>query len=376
MKACICLGIGLVVLLASCRQKNRPLPQEPATVQTYQVYYATGYTVNRTSDYTEVKIRDPWDTTRYLQRYVLVDKDKALPVHLPKGILVRTPLQRVVVATAVHCGVLELLGMRDQLVGVCESRYIDLDFVKRGLASGKIVDIGEAGAPDVERLIELAPDAMITSPLNNAPYGRVEKTGIPQIKCVDYMEPTPLGRVEWIRFQALFFGKEEIADSLFWQTVKAYEEIKALTEKVKERPLVVTEKKYGAVWYLPGSKSYMAHLLEDAGATIGKEAEQQAGSVGWPFETVFEKYGDADFWLIKYNRPQEMSYEDLKTEYAAYSKFAAYKNRRIYTCNTAEVPYYEEVPVHPDYLLKDLVAIFHPELLPEHQMKYYKAMEN
>lgn len=376
MKACICLGIGLVVLQASCRQNNRPLPQEPATVQTYQVYYATGYTVNRTSDYTEVKIRDPWDTTRYLQRYVLVDKDKALPVHLPKGILVRTPLQRVVVATAVHCGVLELLGMRDQLVGVCESRYIDLDFVKRGLASGKIVDIGEAGAPDVERLIELAPDAMITSPLSNAPYGRVEKTGIPQIKCVDYMEPTPLGRVEWIRFQALFFGKEEIADSLFWQTVKAYEEIKALTEKVKERPLVVTEKKYGAVWYLPGSKSYMAHLLEDAGATIGKEAEQQAGSVGWPFETVFEKYGDADFWLIKYNRPQEMSYEDLKTEYAAYSKFAAYKNRRIYTCNTAEVPYYEEVPVHPDYLLKDLVAIFHPELLPEHQMKYYKAMEN
>lgn len=376
MKASICLGIGLVVLQASCRQNNRPLPQEPATVQTYQVYYATGYTVNRTSDYTEVKIRDPWDTTRYLQRYVLVDKDKALPVHLPKGILVRTPLQRVVVATAVHCGVLELLGVRDQLVGVCESRYIDLDFVKQGLASGKIVDIGEAGAPDVERLIELAPDAMITSPLSNAPYGRVEKTGIPQIKCVDYMEPTPLGRVEWIRFQALFFGKEEVADSLFWQTVKAYEEIKALTEKVKERPLVVTEKKYGAVWYLPGSKSYMAHLLEDAGATIGKEAEQQAGSVGWPFEMVFEKYGDADFWLIKYNRPQEMSYEDLKTEYAAYSKFTAYKNRRIYTCNTAEVPYYEEVPVHPDYLLKDLVAIFHPELLPEHQMRYYKAMEN
>lgn len=120
----------------------------------------------------------------------------------------------------------------------------------------------------------------------------------------------------------------------------------------------------------------MAHFLEDAGATVGKEIDQQVGSVGWPFETVFEKYGDADFWLIKYNRPRDMSYEDLKKEYAPYSKFAAYKNRRIYTCNTAEVSYYEEVPVHPDYLLKDLVAIFHPELLPEHQLRYYKAMEN
>ncbi len=376
MKACLYFGMGLVVLLASCRQNNQSLSKEPATVQEYQVYYATGYTVNRTSDYTEIKIRDPWDTTRYLQRYVLVGKDKALPVRLPEGILIRTPLQRVVVATSVHCGVLELLGVRDLLVGVCESRYIDLDFVKQGVANGKIVDIGEAGAPDVERLIELAPDAMITSPLSNAPYGRVEKTGIPQIKCVDYMEPTPLGRAEWIRFQALFFGKEESADSLFWQTVKAYEEIKALTQQVKERPSVVTEKKYSAVWYLPGGKSYMAHFLEDAGATVGKEIDQQVGSVGWPFETVFEKYGDADFWLIKYNRPRDMSYEDLKKEYAPYSKFAAYKNRRIYTCNTAEVSYYEEVPVHPDYLLKDLVAIFHPELLPEHQLRYYKAMEN
>lgn len=210
MKAYLYFGMGLVVLLASCRQNNQSLSKEPATVQEYQVYYATGYTVNRTSDYTEIKIRDPWDTTRYLQRYVLVGKDKALPVRLPEGILIRTPLQRVVVATSVHCGVLELLGVRDLLVGVCESRYIDLDFVKQGVANGKIVDIGEAGAPDVERLIELAPDAMITSPLSNAPYGRVEKTGIPQIKCVDYMEPTPLGRAEWIRFQALFLVKKRV----------------------------------------------------------------------------------------------------------------------------------------------------------------------
>lgn len=375
MQNCVCLVVVFVVLLASCRQKDKPAPDKSAEAQPYQVYYATGYTVNRTSAYTEVGIRDPWDTTRYLQRYVLVGKDKSLPVHLPEGILIRTPLQRVVVATSVHCGVLQLLGVSDKLVGVCESRYIDLDFVKQGLANGKITDIGEAAAPDVERLMELDPDAMITSPLSNAPYGRVEKTGIPQIKCVDYMEPIPLGRAEWIRFQALFFGKEEWADSLFWQTVRAYEKIKALTQNIKRRPSVVTEKKYGGVWYLPGGKSYMAHFLEDAGATVGTEGEQQSGSIGLPFETVFEKYGDADFWLIKYNRPQDMNYEDLKREYAPYSKFGAYKNHRIFTCNTAVVPYYEEMPVHPDYLLKDLVAIFHPDILPGHQLRYYKPME-
>ena len=161
-----------------------------------------------------VEVRDPWDTTKMLQRYVLVPAEKELPSELPQGVLVRTPLKRVVAATSVHCGWLDMLGVREELVGVCESRYIDVPFVKQGLEVGQMIDIGEAAAPDVERLIELAPDGMITSPLSNAPYGRVEKTGIPQVKCVDYMEPTPLGRAEWIRFLALFFDREALADSL------------------------------------------------------------------------------------------------------------------------------------------------------------------
>ena len=80
--------------------------------------------------------------------------------------------------------------MREELVGVCESRYIDVPFVKQGLEVGQMIDIGEAAAPDVERLIELAPDGMITSPLSNAPYGRVEKTGIPQAYPTSHNVPT------------------------------------------------------------------------------------------------------------------------------------------------------------------------------------------
>lgn len=365
--------ILISLLLVSCKQKGNS-SQEAKETTTYEVAYATGFTVAQTPEYTRVDIRDPWDTTKYLQHYILIPKDKPVPQNLPDGILVRTPLKRVIACTSVHCGLLDLLGIKEELVGVCESRYIDIDFVKQGLANGTITDIGESSAPDIEKLIELSPEAIITSPLSNAPYGRVEKTGIPQIKCVDYMEPTPLGRAEWIRLHALFFGKEAEGDSLFGETVKAYNEVKELVSHIETRPTVVTEMKSGAMWYIPGGESYMAHLLRDAGANYDFPEDTHSGSVPLSFETVLDKWGNADFWLIKYNRPEEISYAGLKNEYSPNAHFAAYKNQNIFVCNTGKVPYYEEMPIRPDYILKDLVRIFHPEVLPEHRLKYYKAM--
>lgn len=373
MNRFIFISIAVIALLpVSCRQKGRIAEKGQGNVR---VEYATGFTVRRTPEYTEVRIRDPWDTTKLLQRYVLVERGKELPAGLPEGVLVRTPLKRIVAATSVHCGWLDMLGIREEIVGVCESCYIDVPFVQEGLKEGRIIDIGEAAAPDVERLIELNLDGMVTSPLSNAPYGRVEKTGIPQIKCVDYMEPTPLGRAEWIRLLALFFDREALADSLFAETVKAYEEVKALVKDVKERPTVVLEKKYGAVWYVSGGNSYMGSLLKDAGADYCWKDDPHVGSFPLAFETVFAQGGEADYWLMKYNRAQEMGYQELKSEYAPYANFVAWKNRRIFTCNTGVVPYYEEVPIRPHYLLKDLVKIFHPEVLPEYRLRYYRPME-
>jgi len=367
------LVAAIALLSVSCGQKGRVAEKGDGS---YRVEYATGFAVRRTAEYTEVRIRDPWDTTKLLQRYVLVGREKELPADLPEGVVVRTPLKRVVTATSVHCGWLDMLGVQEEVVGVCESRYIDVPFVQKGLQEGRVVDIGEAAAPDVERLIELKPDGMITSPLSNAPYGRVEKTGIPQVKCVDYMEPTPLGRAEWIRLLALFFDREALADSLFAETVKAYEEVKALVKGVEKRPTVVLGMKYGAVWYVAGGNSYMGSLVKDAGADYCWKEDTHVGSFPLAFESVFEQSGEADYWLIKYNRTQEMSYRDLKGEYAPYANFAAWKKRHIFTCNTGVVSYYEEVPIRPDYLLKDFVKIFHPQLLPDYRLRYYREMED
>jgi iron complex transport system substrate-binding protein len=189
------------------------------------------------------------------------------------------------------------------------------------------------------------------------------------------METSPLGRAEWIRFLALFFDKQTLADSLFHETVKSYNQLKELTAHVTSRPTLLTETIYQGIWYLPGGNSYMAHIYRDAGADYLWKDDTSSGSLlALPFESVLDKAEKADFWLLKYNNPRDMTYRELAQNYPNYTFFDAFKRRNIYVCNTGKVTYYEELPIHPDYVLKDMVWIFHPELLPDYQPRYYKKM--
>ncbi len=338
------------------------------------IRYAAGFTVKHYPSYREVEVRDPWDSTRILQRYLLVDRNKDIPENLPEGTIVRVPLKRLAVYSSVHCSILEQLKVANEVVGVCEPQYIDSPVVQKGIKEGSVTDLGEATAPNVEKMIDINVEVILVSPFENAGYGPAEKLGLPIIECADYMEATPLGRAEWIRFIALFFDKEEEADKIFRETESAYLAIRKLAASVEKRPTVLSEKKFGASWFVPAGQSYMAVLFADAGASYRFADLDGAGSTPLSFETVLDKAIHADYWLIKYNLAEEMDYQALKTEYTPYSSFDAFRNKTIYTCNTGKVPYYEEFPMHPDYLLKDLVWVFHPELLPDYKPRYFRKM--
>ena len=227
------LFLSVILLGAGCGSGRK---SGEGAGEAFRIEYARHYRVEHFRDYTLVDVLSPWDSLRLLRRYVLVDRERPLPVGLPEGNIVRTPLQRVVVYSAVHCGMLDELGVGDRIVGVCEPRYIDLDFIRDGVARGAIADLGEASSPDVEKVIDLAPDIIIASPFKNVGYGRIEKTAIPIMECVDYMEVTPLGRAEWMRFMALFFDRGQRADSLFRQTAAAYDSLCRMTDTLGVRP--------------------------------------------------------------------------------------------------------------------------------------------
>lgn len=364
-----------VLLLSACGggSKTSSLQAEGDTVR---MKYSSLLQIVKHADYTVVTIRNPWDTLKVLHTYLLADREKPLPEHLPEGTIVRTPLQKSVIYSSVHCSLWSELDELKGIGGVCGLEYIKLPQIQEGCRNGSIVNVGNSMNPDIERIIDLRPDAILLSPFENSGgYGRVGKLNIPIVECADYMETSALGRAEWMRLYGLLLGKEAQADSLFAGIEKEY---LTLTQQVKsqnlKRPTVISEMKNSSAWYIPGGNSTMGRLYQDAGADYVFAYLSNSGSVPLAFETVFDRGGNADIWLIKYNQPQDKTYSELERDYAPYARFKAFQDRKVYGCNTNHVPFYEESPFHPELLLKDLIKIFHPELLPDYDLKYFSNL--
>lgn len=369
--AAFCLLILPVTILISCRGEK---PGGDQTLSATGSSHALLFSTEERDGYTLLRVQNPWDKDRILHDYILVPKGNSLPEKLPQGTVIRTPVERIVSFSSVICSYLEELGVTSSLVGVAEPEYINNPLIREGLQGGRITNIGQASHPDVEKLLLCEPEAIFANTLQDSGQGQIAKSGIPLIECVEYMENIPLGQAEWIRFFALFFHREERADSIFRLTEKNYNELKDKVISREQRPTVFTEIMYGDNWYQPGGESYMAHLLRDAGADYIWNGDVNRGSVNYSFEQVLERAEKADFWLFKYYAPQEMTYDELASGPRNYTLFDAWKRRKIYTCNTMKVSYYEELPLHPDRMLRDLISIFHPDLVPEHQGYFFFSM--
>lgn len=374
----LCLTLGCNVRQSSSSEEDSASEQgatDDVLMLSDPIRYAVGFQVTRHDGYTKVEVSDPWNDGKLLQRYLLVPRDKALPKEMPKGTIVRVPLRNIVVYTSVHSAVLDALGAADGIVGVCESRYIKVAAVKEGIRNGSVKDLGEATSPNVERMIEIGTEVVLASPFDHGSYGPVEKLGIPIIECADYMETNPLGRAEWIKFIGLLTGQNARADSLFRVVESNYLRAKTLVENVAARPKLMTGMRFGSAWYVPAGESFMAHIYKDAGADYLFGYLPGSGGTPMSFETVLDKAIHADIWVMHYNREEDMTYDALRSDYSSYSRFDPFRNRQIYGCNTNYSLYYEEVPIRPDYLLTELIAIFHPQLIPEHGFRYFAPLK-
>lgn len=242
---------------------------------------------------------------------------------------------------------------------------------------GRITDLGNSMTPNIEKIMDLSPDAILLSPFENSgSYGKLGSLHIPLIECADYMETSALGRAEWIRFYGLLFGKREAADSIFAVTEKRYNDLCEEVKQTKTHPTVFTEMKSGSTWYVAGGNSYVGRLLKDAGADYIFKDVKASGSVPMSPEVVFDRCQDADFWLVKYNMPEDMGRKQFAEEWVRTPQIKAFAKENVYGVNLSRKLFYEETPFHPDVLLSDYVFIFHPELQNGYKLKYYSRLVN
>lgn len=386
--------IAVILLLVSCDRHQTQ--SDVSQGDTVPLRHARNLTIVEFADRTEVTIRNPWDTTAVLHRYILVPQEASQASlegsggssHFERECeRVNTPLRNVGVFTSVHCGLLQELGMQSAIRGICELEYINIPYIRQGVAEGRIANFGSAMEPTIEVIMDAEPDALMISPFENSGgYGRVERLGIPIIECADYMEYSPLARAEWMKFYGRLFGRPERADSLFDAVEHRYLAIKALVQEdvssiphspstLYKRPTLIAEKPYSGVWYVPGGGSVMGVLYRDAGADYLYADRPETGSLALSVETVFERGQRADIWLIKYNQSTPLTLSQLKSDYPPFAHFRSFQTGRVYGCNQANSRFYEETPYHPDLLLADLVRIIHPDLGIKAEKSYFCKVE-
>lgn len=365
------LSLLLCSGLCSCHERTNALEFQGDTLV---FSHAQLLHVVRTDSFALATIRDAWNPGKVLHQYLLLPHDVPVPATAPKATMVRIPICRAVAFSSVHAALFAELKKQESLCGVCDTEYIYNKDLRRALDEGRLSDMGSSMSPNIERLVSKRADALFISPFENAGHGAIQQTGIPIIECADYMETSPLGRAEWMRFYGLLLGCEAEADSLFAEVEQTYTALREVALKQKAKPTVLCDTKSGSAWYVPGGKSTMGQMFADAGAHYLFADREQSGSVCLSFEAVYQQAAKADFWLIKYGSAAHLTYESLSNEYKPYEAFSAWQDQNIYGCNTFCSPFYEETPFHPERLLSDFVKIFHPQLLPHYTPQYYHPL--
>ena len=368
--------------------------------------------------YAEVNVANPWKAGTLLHRYILIPKGKEgdetvarLALQRTSGMgcttdTVRTPVEKSAVFIAPHCQLMYELGCQQAIRGVCDLNYINIPDVKKraalsrntaarkassgnvsagnAAAGNSIVDCGSSMAPDIERIIALKPEAILLSPFENSGgYGKLDKLHVPIIEAADYMESSPLGRAEWMKFYGMLFKKdgnapktalaascEPKADSLFAKIEKEYLKLKAEAAGYPKGLSILTERKTGNVWYVPGGQSTIGILLKDANARYIFEDDQHSGSLAMSPEQILAKGKQVDVWAFKYFGGAPLSQTQLLQEYDGYKALAAFSRGNIYQVDTSTVPYFELTSFHPELLLREFIILAHGERFGK--LKFYK----
>ena len=370
-----------ILTSVSCKQEKKT--EEKDTVKPENtVTHALGFSINNTGDFPIVTVTSPWPNANQSFTYACIPKEVLESNPSPKGnydAIIGTPVENLVVTSTTHIPALEALDGLEKLKGFPDTKYISSMLARQLISQEKIKELGKNETLNTEMILEMQPDAIVGFAMdnNNATYELLQKAGIPVLFNGDWTEQTPLGKAEWIKFFGVLLNKQKQAEKLFNEIEADYKKIKELAEQASKKPTVLSGALYKDIWYLPTGESWAAQFITDANAQYLWADTKGTGSLSLSLESVLEKGQAAEIWI---SPSQFKNYEEMSISNTHYNEFLAFKNKNIHTFSattgpTGGVLFYELGPQRPDIILKDLVRIFHPELLPEYAPFFFKPLK-
>ena len=361
------------LLLGACARPTKTITDAGSTPTSVAVEtkYATGFTVRDSADVRLVSVYTG-------ERFALVASAET-PV--PQGYTpVVVPIRRCICMTALQLSNFTALSAHDVVTGITGTKNLfDKDILQR-VNDGRTVKIGMEGTFDPELVMAAQPDVIFISPFKRGGYEAIKESGITLVPHLGYKELSPLGQAEWVKFVGMFIGKTEEANEVFAGIESRYNGLKQKVDSLLTShpaiPTVTSGEMHYGTWHAVGGKNYLAQIFRDAGASYVIDDDETAGE-DIEFEKMYALSANADYWRILNSHPAEdFTYADLEASEPRNALLKAFRERKVIYCNMRCTPYYEISPVQPDVLLKDFVAIFHPELVePDYEPTFYHLLK-
>ncbi|WP_223271923.1 ABC transporter substrate-binding protein [Algoriphagus ratkowskyi] len=341
--------------------------------------YASGFSISRGNDFYEVEVTQAWTGADKVFRYLVLDENAAKPEGKYDAII-QLPVDKVILTSTTHIPHLDMLDATEKLIGFPSLDLISSEKTWAQIDAGKVEDLGAGPSANTEMVIDLEPDLIMISTMgDNLKYlDLLAQAKIPAVINGEYVEQHPLGRAEWIKFTGVLLGSYEEAKIAFEQVEKDYLNAEKLSETIIDslRPTVLSGVLYQDIWYAPGSESWGAKILQNAGGMYIFSDQKGTGSVQLNYEFVLENALEADFWIGSADFPDLETMGNAEPRYKA---FVAFKSGNVFSYTqkrgrTGGLEYFELGYMRPDLILKDMIKILHPDLLPTYELYFYQQL--
>jgi len=353
-------------------------PNKPALCSggRVSIVHADGFAVETFPHYRILSVTEPYPGSPEPEKYVLLDRNAPLPEGMEERDVIRIPVKRCISTTTVNLAFLKELGVLETLIGQGGKKYVydPSSFLQ------SLPEVGTGADIDLERIVELAPDVVFTYAYTRTDVDivkRLRRMGVKVAVLSEYLEKSPLGRAEWIKFVSMFFCKIGEAEKLFEDISAKYEKLASLGRGFSVKPIVLPNIAYNGVWYIPGGSNWVARLFEDGGARYPWSEIHKAGNLPMDFEEILLKGRDADFWL---HPGGCRNLDDILRIDDRYRLFKAFRTGMVYDHTKRSSPgggndYNQRGVLHPEEVLADIMNIFHPGSLKKRDLMYYEKLK-
>ncbi|MDA3952494.1 MAG: ABC transporter substrate-binding protein [Bacteroidales bacterium] len=377
------LFIVFVLIFASCanRKKNEIQLVEDIPLNEINLDYAKGFSINIKDELKILTIRNPWQGAENVEyKYVLANENQKIPKPYKKFKVIRTPIKKVICLSTTHVAFIDVLNENQSIVAISGANYVNNNIIRSKIDNNEVFDIGYDNSLNYELIVSLNPDLVLTYGIGGeiASYNqKLNDLGIQTMVLAEYLENEPLGKLEWIKLLAALYEKDKLASNYYNNAKQEYIKLQDLTKHVINKPKVLFGLPWKDVWYVPGGESYLAKMVEDAGGDYLWKLSDSRESLPFDLESVFLNAKNTDVWLNTGSINNKMDILKIDERFDSFEpyKMAEIFNNNLITNESGGNDYWESGLVNPQLVLKDLIKIFHPEILPNHKLVYYKKIK-